>query len=271
ESAQAYLSACQDADQTRAFQLRRHAAYQFCASGQVDQGLDTLREVLRTAGLNMPASPQWANLALLWYRTRLRARGLDFEERSVPNIPAEKLERIDLCWAATAGMSLFDIVSGAYFQTRHLEFALNAGEPFRLARALAWEACHRSSEGSSAANETEKYLNLARELVQRVLHPPAQALLAMAEGIVAHNLGQWLAARQHLADAEMIFRTRCTGVAWERDVTHAFLFWTLSQLGEFAAMDQLATQLLKEARDRGNLFAATNIATFAGPQCKLVA
>jgi eukaryotic-like serine/threonine-protein kinase len=271
ESAQAYLAACPDADQTRAFQLRRHAAYQFCASGQVDQGLDTLREVLRSAGLSMPASPQWANLALLWYRTRLRARGLDFEERSVQNIPAEKLERIDLCWAATAGMSLFDIVSGAYFQTRHLEFALNAGEPFRLARALAWEACHRSSEGSSAATETEKYLSRARELTARVVNPQAQALLAMAEGIVAHNFGQWPLARQHLADAETIFRTRCTGVAWERDTTHAFLFWTLSQLGEFAAMDQLASRLLKEARDRGNLFAATNIATFAAPQCRLVA
>jgi hypothetical protein len=271
ESAQVYLAACQDADQTRAFQLRRQAAYQFCASGQVDQGLDTLREVLRTAGLNMPASPHWANLALLWYRTRLRARGLDFEERAVPNIPAEKLERIDLCWAATAGMSLFDIVSGAYFQARHLEFALNAGEPFRLARALAWEACHRSSEGSSAANESEKYLNLARKLAGRVVNPQAQALLAMAEGIVAHNLGQWASARPHLAEAETIFRTRCTGVTWERDTTHAFLFWTLSQLGEFAAMEQLASRLLKEARDRGNLFAATNIATFAAPQCRLVA
>jgi hypothetical protein len=271
ESAQAYLSACQDADQTRAFQLRRQAAYQFCASGQVDQGLDTLREVLRTAGLSMPASPQWANLALLWYRTRLRARGLNFQECSVQSIPADKLERIDLCWAATAGMSLFDIVSGAYFQARHLEFTLNAGEPFRLARALAWEACHCSSEGSSAASETEKYLSLARDLVARVVNPQAQALLAMAEGIVAHNLGQWPTARQHLADAETIFRTRCTGVAWERDTTHAFLFWTLSQLGEFAAMEQLTSRLLKEARDRGNLFAATNIATFAAPQCRLVA
>ncbi|HLW63788.1 MAG TPA: protein kinase [Gemmataceae bacterium] len=271
ESAQAYLAACQDADQTRIFQLRRQAAYQFCASGQVDLGLDTLREVLRTAGLTMPASPQWANLALLWYRTRLRARGLDVEERGVQSIPAEKLERIDLCWAATAGMSLFDIVSGAYFQARHLEFALNAGEPFRLARALAWEACHRSSEGSSAAVETEKYLGLARELAARVINPHAQALVAMAEGIVAHNLGRWPAARQWLAAAETLFRTRCTGVAWERDTTHAFLFWTLSQLGEFAAMEQLAARLLKEARDRGNLFAATNIATFAFPQCRLVA
>ncbi|HEV3142766.1 MAG TPA: AAA family ATPase, partial [Gemmataceae bacterium] len=271
ESAQAFLAACQDADQTKAFQLRRQAAYQFCASGQVDQGLDTLREVLYAAGLKMPASPQWANLALLWYRTRLRARGLDYQERGVQAIPAEKLERIDLCWAATAGMSLFDIVGGAYFQTRHLEFALNAGEPFRLVRAFAWEACHRSSEGSAAAGEAEKYLGLARGLAGRVVNPQAQALLAMAEGIAAHNLGRWPAARQHLADAEMLFRTRCTGVTWERDTTHAFLFWTLSQLGEFAAMEQLASRMLKEARDRGNLFAATNIATFAAPQCRLVA
>jgi hypothetical protein len=271
ESAQAYLAACNDTDQTRAFHLRRQAAYQFCASGHVEKGLTTLREVLETAGLSLPSTPHWANLSLLWQRTRLRTRGLKFRERKVEDIRAEDLERIDLCWAATAGISLFDVVGGAYFQARHLEFALNAGEPFRLARALAWEACHRSAEGSRAGSTIEKYMVPARQLVERVGSQLALALLAMAEGVVAHNLGRWAAARQHLADAETLFRVRCTGVAWERDTTHAFLFWSLSNLGEYAAMEQLAARLLKEARDRGNLLAATNIATFAAPHARLVA
>ena len=52
------------------------------------------------------------------------------------------------CWSAATGLALVDPLRGANFQTRHLLLALQAGEPYRVARALALEVGYTAVAGS---------------------------------------------------------------------------------------------------------------------------
>ena len=60
-------------------------------------------------------------------------------------IPAEDLLRIDACWSTMVGLLLLDPLRAVDFGCRHLLAALRAGEPGRVARGLAMEACCRTA------------------------------------------------------------------------------------------------------------------------------
>ena len=265
EAAEVFLRLSSDANRSRSIMMRRLAAYHYSTSGHMPQGLALLREVLASSGVPAPASPERLKAALAWERLRQRWRGLQFHARAIETVSAEDLERVDLCWAATAGTSLFDIVAGAFYQCLHLRHAWTLGEPARVVRALAWEAGHLSTEGPVQFVKAERLLADARSLSVVHEQPYLQALIALVDGILAHNAGQWQQARSYLLQAEDLFRCRCQGTAWERATAHAFLFWSLYQLGAYAEMRLWQHRLMREAKERGDLFAASNFGTFAAP------
>jgi hypothetical protein len=69
--------------------------------------------------------------------------------------------------------------------------------------------------------------------------------------------------------AERIFRDQCTGVWWELDMTRTLAAWSLVHCGEIFELAHRGPLYLKEARERGDLFAATNLAAVALPQLRL--
>ena len=152
-------------------------------------------------------------------------------------ISAIDLTRIDLCWSAVAGLSMSEPIRGADFQTRGLLLALKAGEPLRIARALAMEAGHRSTEGISAAPRVASLLEPAETIARRINSPYVFGMMDMVRGFNALMLGEWKIARSHLELAENVFRDRCTGATWERDTVHNFMLWSLVQMGEMAELN----------------------------------
>src|SRR5262249_47364090 len=154
-----------------ALDLRRRAAEQFLRAGHVDEGLHAVREVLEAVDLSMPRTPARAFASLLYQRARLSLRGLGFEERAGEATAAE-LTRIDVCWSVGNGLNGVDIVRGADFQARHLLYALSAGDPYRIARALASEAVFASMEGGFAGRDRAALLiDRAAEIAERIHHP----------------------------------------------------------------------------------------------------
>jgi len=262
EAARAYLAACDGATVADALEHRRRAAMQFLISGHIDLGLDALRDVLAAIGLPLPRTPRRALVSLLWHRALLRVRGLGFRPRDTSEVAPAALTRVDVCWSAGVGLSNVDWIRGADFQSRGLLLALRAGEPYRVARALAVEAAQSATAGRPARTRTARLLGRADALAVESGRPYALGMVALARGVSGYLEGRWRDALSACDGAESVFRDRCTGVAWELDTAHAYALWALSHLGEWAELGRRFPVLVNEARERGDLYAEMNLSTY---------
>ena len=258
EAAQAYLSAAKEAGPALAIDLHRRAAQQFFISGHIEDAGRALNTVLSKLGMKIPKTARKALFSLLLRRTQIRLRGLRFQERDETQIPARDLLRIDTCWAVGVGLGIFDMVRGADFQARHLVLALRAGEPYRVARALAMEGAYVAMSGNRSRERARRLLQASRTLAERVNrhHPYAIGLATLAEGNAAWLDGRWREARVHCERAEEILRERCTGVDWEVLTAQLFGLASMFFLGEVAELSQRLRALLEEAEGRGSLLRA---------------
>jgi eukaryotic-like serine/threonine-protein kinase len=261
EAAQAYLKAAEGATAAETLELKRLASTQLLISGHVEDGLALLRTLLGPLGMTMPSTARQAQVSLVWHRSMLRLRGLHFRSRDESQISALDLTRIDLCWSAVAGLSMIEPIRGADFQTRGLLLALKAGEPSRIARALAMEAAHRATAGT-ADPRVPALLHAAEEIARQLDSPYLHGMIAMIRGAGSLLQGQWKLALTALDQAEQLFRNRCTGVTWERDTVHNFVLWALIQRGEIAELKRRWTVLYRESKERGDLYAATTLTAF---------
>jgi serine/threonine protein kinase len=271
EAASAYKKAAESTTASETSELMRLATSQLLLSGHLDEGLALLRTILGPLGLGMPSTIHGALLSLCWNRALLRLRGLRFQRREPSQVSPRDLSRIDLCWSAVVGLSMNEPLRGADFQARGLLLALRTGEPYRIARALAMEAGHRSTAGLSAAPGVVKLLENAESLAEQIDSPHARGITRLVRGTSSLMLGQWKAAQTYLDEADQLFRNRCTGVSWERDTVHNFLLWALLQMGELAELRRRWIDMFREAQERGDLYAANMLTSLYMTVIKLAA
>jgi len=260
EAAEAYLTAAADADHAPRVELQRRAAEQFLIGGHIDRGLDLIRSVLAGLGVHPARSTRAALLSLLWRRAQLRWRGLRFISRSPGDVDADALLRVDTCWSAVTGLALVDMISALDFSARHLLMALDAGEPYRVSRAMAIESIAR---GASPAERVMggRLSSQSRALAESVGNPHAIAVSILADGINATTSGQWKKALTSSEQALAILRDQCVGLTWESNIAQTLVIWALMYLGELAEVSRQVPVLLADARSRGNLYLATELCT----------
>ncbi len=259
EAAQVFMEAARGAGPADALELNRRAAEQFLRSGHVDEGLSALNTVLDAIGLKLPRTPLTALLTFLYLRLRIRLRGLGCEERPEFRIPAADLVRIDTCWAVASGLGFVDTVRGSVFQARGLLLALKAGEPFRVARALAVEAAYSSISGGKSRPRTDALNQKAMEIAERLKQPRARGLATVTAGIAAFFEGRWRDCRDLLERAETLLKEQTTGVAFEVDnVVYCTLF-SLFQTGDVKELCDRLPRYLEDARERGDRYMTTNL------------
>lgn len=260
EAAEAYRAASSGLDGSpAAIDLQHRAALQLLTSGHVDDGLAQLEPVLRSIGLTLASSPRSALASLSVNRLRLRFRGTAFQAREVADVDPAVLRRVDVGWSVVLGLSVIDPIRGADLQTRNLLMALDAGEPFRICRALSVEAGHLASSG--AVDKACRTLEAAEAIAASIDSPYASAMASLSRGSVAYFRGHWgeaLAASRRAAD---LFRLHCSGVAWEVDTADAFTMWSLAKLGRIRDLAALAPDVLQDALERGDRYATTNVST----------
>jgi hypothetical protein len=258
EAAQVYLDASAGADGWRQVDLRRRAAEQFLIGGHIDQGMDVIRTVLRAVHMRLAPSPLAAFVALSWRRARIRRRGLAFVTGEHDRMAVDRLLRIDTCWSVTTGLSMVDNIRAAEFNTRHLRLALEAGDPYRLARALALEAIFAAS-GDTGSRYAAACAERAAALASESGHPHAEALSALAAGALALLAGEWKTASLECARALAVLRDQCTGATWEINNAESFCLGSLLSLGEIGEVSRRLPVLLTAARERGNRYLETEL------------
>ena len=263
EAAAQFLAAREGGDPALVRQLEREAADQLLRSGHLDEGLTVSRRVLASVKMRLRATPQAAIPSLLWHRARLFARGLDYQERTESQIAPDRRERMDVTWSAALGLVMVDTVRGAEFATRNLLLALDAGEPYRVARALALEAIVLSTEGVSRSVRVERILERARRAAERAGNPHGIAWTLGATGVADYFTGHFRRGRDACLRAEAMFRQRTVGTTFERNAVTMFALWTLWFNGELQELARRHAPAIAEAEARGDLLAATNLR--AGP------
>jgi serine/threonine protein kinase len=259
DAAREYLAAAEHSDPVWSLDLQHKAALALLTSGHVDEGLSCLRPVLKDVGIRLAGTPWRALLSLLARRIEIRFRGTGFTERSEESIGPEALRPVDIGWSVVLGLSVIDPIRGADFQARNLLLALRAGEPFRVVRALAVEAGHLASSGGVA--RANIILSEAERLAAALDRPYANGMVELARGTIAYFDEIWKNSLASCERAAEIFRQRCPGTTWEVDTANAFALWSLVKMGEIGELARRCPGLLKEARERGDLYAATNLST----------
>jgi hypothetical protein len=259
EAAEIYLSAVPRVWGRRRLELQRRAAEQLLRSGKVDEGLSTLEAVARAVGMDFPRRSTGALIRLLWGRARIRLRGLSYTERAAEQIAPERLLRIDVCWSAAVGLSMIDTIYGRDFQARHLMLALQAGEPRRIARALAMEVAHAAIGGTRSAKRAHYVLQITTDLVARIGTPEEAGRLKTMSAAAAWLVGDWKQCHERAVAAERQLREQCSGVAWELGTAQIFSLAALAWMGRLAELATLLPKRIREARARGDLYTEASL------------
>ena len=255
EAAEAYLEAATGGDAAERIDLRRRAAHQLLIAGHVEEGLAIVKDVLASVGISMPVTTGRALASLMLRRAVLRVRGTRFRRRDAGQVSAWDLLRIDTCWSVAVGFGLIDVIRSAEFQTRSLQLALRAGEPYRVARSLALEALFVALSGTRSRARVDRLLASAAALATDLGHEHAIGLVAMAEGLSAWVQGRWKDARRLCDEAASILRERCVGATWETDNAEMYALASLFMLGEIEELSRRLPRLVARAEERGNLYA----------------
>ena len=262
EAAEVYLRAADGAIAAQALDLKRRAAEQLLRCGHIDRALDLYSTIQRALGKPLAETPVRAVASLLYHRARIRLRGQRYKERDETEVVQRALSRIDTGFAVGLGLTTVDTIRAAELLSRQLLLALDAGEPYRVARALALEAAlHAASHAASGRKRSTALVDAAQAIASRIDQPHALGLAKWAAGASAYLEGRWLDGLALNDQALAIYRDRCTGVAWEAASAQAFSLWSLHYLGDLAEIGRRLPALIKQARDRGDLYDATNLRT----------
>ena len=262
-AAKVYLDAAATGDSPTHRVWLRRATEEFFRSGHLEQGLATSREMLKSIGARIPATPVGALISLTFYRLRLKLRGLKFTERKAEDIPAIKLDRIDTLWSLAMGLGPFDMIRASDFQARQLLLALDAGEPYRLVRGLAHEIVVRASEGTSVLDEVRLIQAATMALAERIGQPEPLARAYLGAGIAALITGRWRSGAEWMEKAEGILRSNCTGVAYEIHLAQSYGLTANQILGRFRQASLRYPELLSEAQELGDVLTIANLRVFS--------
>ncbi|MCY0995363.1 protein kinase [Nannocystis sp. ILAH1] len=261
EAAPLFLSAAEHAPAAAAWRLQLAAAEHLFNNGHLARGNDILRPLLLAAGVQEFGAAREARAQLREESARLFRRGFGFTERSEFELSRRELDRIDLTWIAGKGLLLNDPLQAALFLVQCISLGLEAGEPKRIARALALGGLSLSSRSLQIGTGM---LEEAHRIAERIRDPYASGLAILCKGIVARHQGQW---RSALADIDLgvqYLRDHCPGSVWECGLGQASTMAALEAMGELRVMSERSESLYQRAQALGDVHSSRIAAIYSG-------
>ncbi|MFW6066760.1 MAG: serine/threonine-protein kinase PknK [Myxococcota bacterium] len=254
EAGRAFVRAARLATGELALEYRRCAAEQLIRSGHVDEALQVGRPLLRAVGLRLPEN-RWQALAnAMWLNVKLRLRGLHYTPRSEDEVDPELLRRVDICWSLGHGLVAVNAVEAGDLVTRSALLALQAGEPRRVAVALAFQAALMVLIGVEGASEM---LDAAEKAAERAGDRYASAVVTGIRGLVAHlEDGDLQTNFDRMKQAESILRNLNRAANFEVSTTQFQMLASLFYFGRWGELSARFPGCVREAEGRGDLYGA---------------
>jgi hypothetical protein len=261
-AAEAYQRAATCSDSTQSMQFHHLAAEQLLRGGQIAQGLEVLKDVLKQVGLRLSPNPRRAFVSvasrLLW----LRLRGTNFVERPAASISAKNRRLLDVLWSVNIGLGVVDILHADDFLLRFLMLALKTGDIHRVSQGLSMLAGQIAAIGRSHFGFSMQLLSKAEVLARRSSDAHAIGLTKMCRGVVHYFSGEWEAARTELTAVEQYFLSHCHGVNWEVATTRIFASYSLRMAGRLRELCERFDRYTADADRTGDRYLATNLRTY---------
>jgi hypothetical protein len=154
---------------------------------------------------------------------------------------------------------MVDTIRGADFQSRHLLLSLDAGEPFRVARALAMEIGHRGVPGRRVEAKMKKLIEYANSVAARVEAPYPLALTALGSAVFAWLNGRWKQSLEGADAATQILKERCASPSWETVTAQIFSMGALVRMGDLNSHRERMPALIRTVHERGNAYGEISI------------
>lgn len=267
EAAKAYAEAGTAPAYSERLHALQRAAGQYLRSGYMDDGLAIAKQVLGEVGLKWHESSLSALLSLLMRRTWLRIRGLAFKEQDPEAIPRAMRIKMDALWSLGHGLGGVDTVRGAEFHIRHLHLALQAGDPYRIGRGLAWESILNAAEGGGGGRRRGRaQVALGHELAKRLNNDHASAWSWAAEGYNNWCDGRWDDAIACNEKAAKGYREECLDITWEVGSVYAWCWGpVLCYSGRLKELRSLIGQVEREFGQLNDLYTLVTLRTVVTP------
>lgn len=234
------------------FELR--AAEQFLMGGSLDAGLDATNVVLGRVGMKLTASPLRAIVSLLCRRAFLKIRGFKFTPRAESDVPAAALQRLDVCSFLGAPLGMVEPLRGFDLQVRQTMLALEAGEPRRIAKAMANAISIYAIAGSKERRFTQQLVTEALALADTIGDPAVRGRILLSAGMAAKMNQELSPSLRYLEQAVEALGNR-PGFSWERQTARIFLLEDLMWLGHWVELFDQLPAFMEAARQRGDLYA----------------
>ncbi len=259
EAAAMYDEALTTAPDDERFELERQRLEQVLRAGQLKDGMVRADTMLASIGYHLPRSRRGSFVKLLAQRAALRVRGLGFTERAETDLPPAAVRKVDVLWSISSGLSFANPISGKIVQIWHLRSALALGEPRRVAAALAVEIGYVASGGVANAARVQRMMTRAREVAENNGDPYLIGLVEACHGLGHFLLGRWRLALEHIEAGLRLMRDHGVDARWEIDISEMFYLSALYYLGEIRDLIKWTPILLREAEDRGDVYAQHGI------------
>jgi hypothetical protein len=227
-----------------------------------------MQPVLAAVGLRHWPKPWMVVTSLLASRARL---SLGRPQPTSERASHEELLRADVCWSMGTGLAGIDVIRGVEYNARHTLLALRAGEPERIARALAWEAMGAALEQGAEQSRAARLIAEADEAATRAGTAHARGSVAAARATADWVGARWRSAVRHSDEAIAAFAAVPRDVAWELGSLNAF--WRLPaflHLGELETLGRRARECLRHAEELGDRYTATTLRTNVLPVTWLI-
>jgi tetratricopeptide (TPR) repeat protein len=271
EAAREFDAALPGAAPIEALELQRRAGDELLRIGRFEEGLKVLSHVLEAGGVRVPASPFYVLVLLVLRRIYIALRGLRFRERTEAEISPSDLARIDACWVAASTMGMVDAIRGAYFQSLHLILALRAGEPRRVFRALSAEVIYLAIPGTHGRGRAARLAHSLEGMAERLAplpktsnrqwwHAPTAAHARGYAAAAACLEGRWRLAVELAERSEREAREVPYAIeVWALHQMRLFALTSLAYLGRLVELHRLVPLRLREAEERGDHAATTDL------------